>query len=68
MTKRATDHYVDPETYLAEAQQKSGSWWPEWVAWLVERSGESTEPPPTGAAAAGHVPLCDAPGIYVLQT
>jgi polyhydroxyalkanoate synthase subunit PhaC len=68
MTKRATDHYVDPETYLAKAQQKSGSWWPEWVAWLVERSGESTEPPPTGAAGAGYVPLCDAPGIYVLQT
>jgi len=28
MTKRATDHYVDPETYLAEAPHKNGAWWP----------------------------------------
>ena len=67
LTKRLTDHYVDPETYLAEAPCQSGSWWPEWVVWLVERSGEPTEPPPIGAAAAGYGPLCDAPGTYVLQ-
>ena len=66
-TKRATDHYVDPETYVAEAPQKRGSWWPEWVGWLVERSGEPTEPPPLGAVAAGYDPLYDAPGTYVLQ-
>jgi polyhydroxyalkanoate synthase subunit PhaC len=67
LTKRSTDHYVDPETYLAEAPRQSGSWWPEWVMWLAERSGEPTEPPPIGAAAAGYAPLCDAPGTYVLQ-
>jgi polyhydroxyalkanoate synthase len=67
MTKRPTDHYIDPETYLTEALRKSGSWWPAWVAWLTERSGEPTQPPPMGAAAAGYAPLCDAPGTYVLQ-
>jgi polyhydroxyalkanoate synthase subunit PhaC len=67
MTKRSTDHYVDPETYLAEAPSKRGSWWPEWVAWLATHSGVATDPPSMGAAAAGYAPLCDAPGIYVLQ-
>jgi polyhydroxyalkanoate synthase subunit PhaC len=67
MTKRSTDHYIDPEIYLTEALRKRGSWWPELVAWLAERSGAATEPPSMGAAAAGYVPLCDAPGTYVLQ-
>jgi poly[(R)-3-hydroxyalkanoate] polymerase subunit PhaC len=65
MTRRSMDHYMDPETYLTEAPRKSGSWWPEWVAWLAEHSGVATEPPPMGAA--GYAPLCDAPGTYVLQ-
>ncbi len=67
-TKRPTDNYVDPEAYLAGAPRHGGSWWPEWVAWLAERSGVPTEPPPMGAAAAGYAPICDAPGTYVLQT
>jgi polyhydroxyalkanoate synthase len=68
MTKRSTDHYVDPETFAAEVPRKSGSWWPEWAAWLVEHSGAPGQPPPLGGAAtAGYAPLCDAPGTYVLQ-
>jgi polyhydroxyalkanoate synthase len=66
-TKRLTDHYLDPETYLIEAPCKSGSWWPEWVGWLGGHSGVASEPPPMGAVAAGYAPLCDAPGTYVLQ-
>jgi poly[(R)-3-hydroxyalkanoate] polymerase subunit PhaC len=67
MTKPANAHYVDPETYLATATRKQGSWWPEWVAWLAARSGAGVDPPDMGAAAAGYAPLCDAPGSYVLQ-
>ena len=66
-TKKVDGHYVDPETYLAEAPRKEGSWWPEWSAWLAGQSGEATAPPPIGAAAAGYAPRCDAPGTYVLQ-
>ncbi|SRR5579871_319832 len=65
MTKRSTDHYIDPETYLNEAPRKNGSWWPELAAWLARHSGATAEPPPMGAA--GYLPLCDAPGTYVLQ-
>jgi polyhydroxyalkanoate synthase len=67
MTKKQNDRYVDPESYLAEAPHKQGSWWPEWVAWLAEKSGEPVAPPPMGAASAGYAPLCGAPGTYVLQ-
>jgi polyhydroxyalkanoate synthase len=67
MTKRTEDHYVDPETYLAEAPRKDGSWWPEWVTWLAEKSGMPVAPPYIGAVEAGYAPLCDAPGTYVLR-
>jgi len=65
MTRKADDRYIDPETFLAQAPQKQGSWWPEWVAWLAARSGEPVVPPAMGAA--DHAPLADAPGTYVLQ-
>ena len=65
MTRKENDRYVDPETFLAQAPQKEGSWWPEWVAWLNARSGASVDPPAMGAAA--YAPLGDAPGSYVLQ-
>jgi polyhydroxyalkanoate synthase len=66
-TKRPTDHYLDPQTYLVEAPRNSGSWWPEWVGWLGRHSDVAAEPPSMGAVAAGYAPLCDAPGTYVLQ-
>ncbi len=65
-TKQVGQHYVDPERFFADAQSKDGSWWPEWVAWLDERSGAPTPPPPMGAVLAGFPPLGEAPGTYVL--
>ena len=66
MTKNADDHYVDPETWLARAPSKRGSWWPEWVAWLNVRSGTAVTPPVIGANAE-YAALGDAPGTYVLR-
>jgi polyhydroxyalkanoate synthase len=65
MTKVADARYVDPEAFLAQAPQKEGSWWPEWIAWLNAQSGAAVDPPTMGAA--DHAPLADAPGSYVLQ-
>jgi polyhydroxyalkanoate synthase len=65
MTRKADDRYIDPESFLAQAPQKQGSWWPEWAAWLAARSGEPVDPPEMGTA--GSIPLADAPGTYVLQ-
>jgi polyhydroxyalkanoate synthase len=67
ISKKHADHYLDPETFLATAPRKEGSWWPAWVAWLDARSGAPVAPVAMGSAQAGYAPLCDAPGTYVLQ-
>jgi len=61
---------IDPAPDTAEhwrqtAARHDGSWWTDWTAWLVERSGKRAKPPPLGSAA--HPPLGDAPGTYVLE-
>ncbi|APW37256.1 poly-beta-hydroxybutyrate polymerase [Rhodoferax koreense] len=59
--------YLGPEEWLAQAEEREGSWWPAWQAWLAERSGPRTAPPPMcGVAGMGRV-LRNAPGEYVLQ-
>jgi polyhydroxyalkanoate synthase len=44
--------------------ERPGSWWPDWAAWLAERSGPQipARVPGDGALKA----ICDAPGTYVL--
>ena len=66
-TKRPSEHYLDPDGFYAEASQKDGSWWPEWVAWLADRSGALSSLPTMGAPQSGYPPLGDAPGVYVLE-
>ena len=67
MSKKHDDQYLDPETFLANAPRKEGSWWPEWADWLSAHSGTPVAPGAISAARAGYAPLCDAPGAYVLQ-
>jgi polyhydroxyalkanoate synthase len=55
----------DPETWLANANQKSGSWWSDWQSWLAAQSGRHVTPPPTGSPEFPI--LADAPGTYVLE-
>ena len=68
-TKRASDMYTDPERWYADVSPKSGSWWPEWLAWLdAHSSGQGSEYEAArqpGSAAAGYPALDDAPGTYV---
>jgi polyhydroxyalkanoate synthase len=64
-TRQSDGQYVDPDRWMASAQLKDGSWWPEWAAWLDARSGKLAAQPPIGAR--GYEPLCDAPGTYVLE-
>jgi polyhydroxyalkanoate synthase len=56
--------YVEPETWLARADRKEGSWWPEWLSWLKAKSGAS----PTVRPPAPPQVLGPAPGTYVLET
>ncbi len=56
---------ISPESWLANAIEHPGSWWPHWFKWLNKRSGQSIP-----AAILNHPPykpLMDAPGSYVLK-
>jgi polyhydroxyalkanoate synthase subunit PhaC len=55
---------ADPEQWLQRAETCSGSWWPDYAAWLGERCGEETDAPPE-PGGGGLTPICDAPGTYV---
>lgn len=66
-TKASNENYIDPESWAVSAPHHQGSWWPEWVAWLQQRSGALGPPPATGAPANGMPQLGDAPGTYVFQ-
>ncbi len=65
-TSRHGDGYLPPDDWVAKADLKQGSWWPEWVAWLSERSGKPVAPPPLGTPGNGEA-LPDAPGSYVMM-
>jgi polyhydroxyalkanoate synthase len=58
----AAGAYVDPDTWLSTTTVRQGSWWPEFAAWLSDRSGAPTAAPPMGAS------LGEAPGSYVLES
>ncbi|MGC1386903.1 MAG: alpha/beta fold hydrolase [Steroidobacteraceae bacterium] len=63
----ATDT-LTPQEWLHTTEPKAGSWWPVWEHWLAGHSTRARVAPPSmGSAAAGHPPIDDAPGKYVLQ-
>ncbi|MES2759376.1 MAG: poly-beta-hydroxybutyrate polymerase, partial [Pseudomonadota bacterium] len=54
--------YLDPDTWVAAAEQRDGSWWPPWLTWLDQRS--------VGGLVTARLPesgLGAAPGSYVLE-
>jgi polyhydroxyalkanoate synthase len=63
----ATDT-LTPQEWFDTTEPSAGSWWPVWQRWLAEHSTQARVAPPSlGSAAAGHPPIDDAPGKYVLQ-
>lgn len=61
-TLHAGAPYVDPDSWLASAEQRDGSWWTAYVDWLDARGGAKVPPPPPSEGLAA------APGAYVLET
>ncbi len=54
---------ADPDTWLENAEQHGGSWWPHWSAWLAAQSGEQV---PARTPGDGKLDVIeDAPGSYV---
>lgn len=61
--QRRGDCYRDPDSWVASAEQRDGSWWPAWAEWLDRVSAG-------GSVAARQVEedaLGPAPGRYVLE-
>ncbi|MBX7531403.1 alpha/beta fold hydrolase [Qipengyuania sp. 1XM1-15A] len=58
-----------PETadqWLEGTEEVAGSWWPYWMNWVQERSGDKKKAPAkTGNKA--YPPLDPAPGLYVME-
>jgi polyhydroxyalkanoate synthase len=54
----------EPRAFLEQIPTRRGSWWPDYVEWLHERSGElKTAPAKLGSRK--HKPAAKAPGSYV---
>jgi polyhydroxyalkanoate synthase subunit PhaC len=60
----AQDCPDDPREWLRRAETRHGSWWPDYAAWLAERSGEE-KAAPRELGGGGLTPMCEAPGTYV---
>lgn len=58
-------HESDAETWFANAQHISSSWWPEWLTWLQTHSGKLI--PAKKLASLPYKAIMKAPGSYVLM-
>jgi polyhydroxyalkanoate synthase subunit PhaC len=57
---------ADPQAWLAAAQTVPSSWWPDYAAWLADRSGGQRRRPAT-LGGARFEPMEPAPGRYVMD-
>ncbi|WP_043311124.1 class II poly(R)-hydroxyalkanoic acid synthase [Pseudomonas sp. ML96] len=54
----------DPRAWYHDAQKKEGSWWPQWLEWIQQRSGEQRET--VFSVGSSKYPAMEAsPGTYV---
>ena len=54
----------DPRAWQHEAQKKEGSWWPQWLEWIQQRSGEQRQT--VFGVGSNRYPAMEAsPGTYV---
>jgi polyhydroxyalkanoate synthase len=53
----------DLDAWLASAEEHLGSWWPDWLTWLSNMSGERVPAREPGGGKLA--PIEDAPGRYV---
>jgi polyhydroxyalkanoate synthase subunit PhaC len=60
----AGDTPTSPDEWLGKAETVKGSWWPDFMTWLGERSGEEISPPNVVGELEEPV---EAPGTYVFD-
>ena len=56
---------TDPDAWASTATRNEGSWWPHWIDWMRQRSGE-LKPTPKKLGSRKHPPGVAAPGEYVM--
>jgi polyhydroxyalkanoate synthase len=56
----------DADSWLERAEEKSGSWWPDWDAWMKQHSN-GTMPAPPEPGSEHYRMIEPAPGRYVKQ-
>jgi poly[(R)-3-hydroxyalkanoate] polymerase subunit PhaC len=56
----------DADAWLAQAEEKPGSWWPQWAGWLEAHKGGARKAPKKRGNAR-YRPIEPAPGRYVRQ-
>ena len=62
---RVTDDPADePETWVANADIRRDSWWPDYRDWLTQRAGD-LKPAPKTLGSRKHRATAKAPGSYV---
>ena len=61
-TRAHGDIFVDADIWQTTIPEHQGSWWPTWETWLISHAGKRIRPPAVSQA------LCDAPGLYIMQT
>ena len=54
----------DPRAWYYDANHVEGSWWPQWLAWIQQRSGVQRETL-TALGNQNYPPMEAAPGTYV---
>jgi class II poly(R)-hydroxyalkanoic acid synthase len=63
--RAADDADMDADAFLAQTPKLPGSWWPDWDAWLAERSG-ALRAAPRALGNRRFRAQAKAPGTYVL--
>ena len=55
----------DAEAWRAGLEKVSGTWWTDWIEWLLPQCGARVAPP--GLGNERYTKLADAPGTYVME-
>src|SRR5450755_1837338 len=56
----------DPDAWQAKADWHGGSWWPQWLTWMLARSGAEKKAR-AGLGNRKYPPIAPAPGTYPLE-
>lgn len=59
------EHNDSAETWRKRAEERQGSWWEDWLAWLEPHAGQLRNAPPV--TTRKFPALADAPGTYVVE-